>query len=48
MKLYLSVAHIGREERLRIAELAARIEEEFDAYIGTVAKSQLTPAGPQR
>lgn len=40
VELILPVAHITREERMRIAELAAEIEEEFDVYIGTVAKPQ--------
>ena len=38
VKLILPVADITREERMKIAELAAEIEEEFDVYIGTVAK----------
>ena len=38
VELTLPVADISREERMKIAELAAEIEEEFDVYIGTVAK----------
>jgi hypothetical protein len=38
VELILPVADITREERMKIAELAAEIEEEFDVYIGTVAK----------
>jgi hypothetical protein len=40
VELILPVAHITREERMKIAELAAEIEEEFDVYIGTVVKTE--------
>jgi hypothetical protein len=39
VELILPVTHITREERMKIAELAAEIEEEFDVYIGTVVKA---------
>jgi hypothetical protein len=38
VELILPVANVTREERMKIAELAAQLEEEFDVYIGTVAK----------
>jgi len=39
VELILPVTHFTREERMKIAELAAEIEEEFDVYIGTVVKA---------
>jgi hypothetical protein len=39
VELILPVTQITREERMKIAELAAEIEEEFDVYIGTVTKA---------
>jgi hypothetical protein len=38
VELILPVARITREERMKIAELAAEIEEEFNVYIGTIVK----------
>ena len=38
VELLLPMASIPREARMKIAELAAEIEEEFDVYIGTRAK----------
>lgn len=38
VELLLPMAHISREVRMKIAELAAEIEGEFDVYIGTLAK----------
>lgn len=40
VELILPVAHITREDRMKLAELAAEIEEEFDVYIGTMAEPQ--------
>jgi hypothetical protein len=40
LEVILPRAPITREERLKIAEIAADIEEEFEVYIGTVAKPQ--------
>jgi hypothetical protein len=40
VELLLPVAHIAREERMKIAELAAEIEDECDVYLGTMAKPQ--------
>jgi hypothetical protein len=40
VELILPIARITREERMKIAELAAEIEEEFDVYIGTVVKTE--------
>jgi hypothetical protein len=40
VELILPVTHITREERMKIAELAADIEEEFEVYIGTMVKPQ--------
>jgi hypothetical protein len=39
VELILPVRQITREERMKIAELAAEIEEEFDVSIGTVVKA---------
>jgi hypothetical protein len=36
VELILPVTHITRAERMKIAELAAEIEEEFEVYIGTM------------
>jgi len=41
VELRLPVARITRKDRMKVAELAAEIEEEFDVYIGTVTR----PAG---
>jgi hypothetical protein len=38
VELRLPVAHITRKDRMKVAELAAEIEEEFDVYIGTVTR----------
>lgn len=39
VELTLPVARITREERIKVSELAAEIEEEFDVYVGTVLKA---------
>jgi N-acetylglucosamine kinase-like BadF-type ATPase len=39
VELTLPVTHMTREDRRKISELAAEIEEEFDVYIGTVVKA---------
>jgi hypothetical protein len=39
VELILPVTQITREERMKIAELAAEIEEAFDVYIGTIVKA---------
>lgn len=36
VELHLPVGHITRQDRMKVAELTAGIEEEFDVYIGTV------------
>jgi len=38
VELRLPVVHITRQERMKVAELAAEIEEEFGVYIGTVTR----------
>lgn len=38
VELMLPVSHITRKERIKVAELAAEIEEECDVYIGTEIK----------
>ena len=39
VELTLPVTRITREDRMKISELAAEIEEEFDVYVGTVVKA---------
>ncbi len=43
VELFLPVTQITRKERMKIAELAAEVEEEFGVYMGTVAKPQAEP-----